>query len=140
MFASIIIWGSLAGLVHFVLVGALYGNPFVDRIYAAAQAGEPGVRAWSSKPRYLLTQFLGTQVEVFVLTAGYFGLRGWLATGRESLGAALLIGLLFAGLRVYPRFWNMWIQSTYPGRLLAIEVVNGTLGTFAVVLLLHFAA
>lgn len=43
------------------------------------------------------------------------------------------LALLLAAVRVYPRFWNMWIQSTYPRHLLAIEVVNGTLSTFLVV-------
>ena len=35
-----------------------------------------------------------------------------------------------------PRFWNVWIQSTYPRHLLAVDVVNGTLGTLLVVLVL----
>jgi hypothetical protein len=26
----------------------------------------------------------------------------------------------------------MWVQSTYPNRLLAVEVVNGTLGTLVI--------
>jgi hypothetical protein len=34
----------------------------------------------------------------------------------------------------------MWIQTNYPGCLLAIEVVNGTLGTLAIVFFLQAAA
>jgi hypothetical protein len=55
------------------------------------------------------------------------------ATARE-------LGILLAATRVYPRFWNMWIQTTYPNRLLAIDVVNGTLGTLAIVFFLQAAA
>ena len=55
----------------------------------------------------------------------------------DGLPGTLLLGGLFAGLRVYPRFWTMWVQSTYPRRLLAVEVVNGVLGTLVVVLTLH---
>jgi hypothetical protein len=42
-------------------------------------------------------------------------------------------------VRVYPRFWNMWIQTSYPRRLLAIEIVNGTIGTLAIALFLELA-
>jgi len=130
-----LLWGTAVGLIHFLVVGALYGNRLVDGVYAAAMAGEPGVRKWPSKPRYMITQFLGTQVEVYLLSLAFVWLRPMVAV--EGLGGALLLGLILAGIRVYPRFWNMWIQSTYPNRLLAIELVNGTLSTFVVVIALQ---
>jgi hypothetical protein len=34
----------------------------------------------------------------------------------------------------------MWIQTTYPNRLLAIEVVNGALGTLAIAFFLQATA
>lgn len=138
MIMPIIVWGTVAGLIHFVIIGALYGNPMVDRHYQQAQESEAGVKKWESRARYLVTQFLGTQVEVFILTAGFLWLRSLI--GIEGLAAPLLLGLLFTGLRVYPRFWNMWIQSTYPSRLLAIEAVNGTISTFVVVFIVYFFA
>ena len=46
---------------------------------------------------------------------------------------ALLLGFLFAGIRIYPRSWNMWIQSSYPNRLIWIESVNGVLSTLAII-------
>jgi hypothetical protein len=135
MFTSILSYGLLAGVAHFILIGALYGNPVVDRIYAAAAATSPAVRRWHSKPRYLATQFLGTQVEVFAITAAFWWLRP--AVSTAGMSGALMLGLVIAALRVYPRFWNMWIQTTYPRRLLAIEIVNGTIGTLAIALLLQ---
>lgn len=71
-------------------------------------ASHPGVRRWGSRPRYLITQFLGTQIEVYVLSAAYFMLVP-LFPDLQLIGLALLL----AAVRVYPRFWNMWIQSTY---------------------------
>jgi len=123
MLFDIAVYGTLAGLIHFVVMGVVYGNPIVKEIYARAMETEPGVRRWPSRPRYLVTQFLGTQVEVYVIVIAY------LVSGRGALVAAAMI----AALRLYPRLWNMWIQSTYPNRLLAIELVNGTLGTIVVV-------
>lgn len=138
MLVNILMWGTVIGLIHFIVIGLLYGNPVVDKIYSDAQESEPGVKKWDSKPKYLITQFLGTQVEVFILTAGYF----WLTSFFEdmSLTSSVLIAFLFSGIRVYPRFWNMWIQSTYPNKLLGIEFINGILSTFVIVLGLYFIA
>lgn len=138
MLIDTLLWGSAVGVLHFFLIGALYGNPFIDRFYRRAQGTEPGVKVHRSKPKYFVLQFLGTQVEIYLLALGYFWLRPLI--GVEGLGGSSLLGLLFSGIRVYPRFWNMWIQSTYPNRLLLIELVNGVLSTLIVVTALELLA
>lgn len=126
-----IVWmGAAAGLVHFFIIGLLYGNPLIAKIYHEAQVSELGVKRWPDKKKYLITQTLGTQVEIYILTVGFMWLRPLI--GIEGLSGAMALGLLFAAIRVYPRFWNMWIQSIYPSRLLRIEFINGTVGTLAV--------
>jgi hypothetical protein len=138
MVATVLLWGAVAGVVHFLFIGLAYGNPLVDRISAKAEAESPAVRQWASKPRYFVTQFLGTQVEVYILTLAFLWLRPLI--GWPGYGGALALGFLLAATRVYPRFWNMWIQTNYPRRLLMIEVVNGTLGTLAILVFLQAAA
>jgi hypothetical protein len=131
-----IVWiGAVVGLIHFFVIGLLYGNPLVAKIYEAAQANDASVRKWTEKKSYLIIQFLGTQVEIYILTVGFFWLRPLIPT--EGTVGAVAIGALFAALRVYPRFWNMWIQSTYPALLLKIEFINGVIGTMVVVISLQ---
>ena len=131
MLLNILTWGLAVGVLHFAVVGGLYQNPLVAKLYHAAEE-HPGVKPWPDKKKYVLSMFLGTQLEVFILTAGYLWLRQ-LQLGATSAERVFALGGIFAALRVYPRFWNMWIQSTYPGPLLAVELVNGTLGTFLIV-------
>ncbi|MBI4406065.1 MAG: hypothetical protein HY537_18040 [Deltaproteobacteria bacterium] len=138
MFLNLVAWGFLAGIIHFVIAGILYGNPAIDRMYTTAMKEHAGVRRWDSRARYLVTQFLGTQVEVYLVAIGYYWLRPLLPL--SGLGGALMLGLLFAAIRVYSRFWNMWIQSTYPRNLLAVELVNGTLGVLAITAFLELFA
>src|ERR1041384_346774 len=114
---SVLLWGAAAGAVHFVIIALLYANPFIDRLSRGLEQG-PAVKQWPSKPRYFLTQFLGTQVEVYILTTAFLWLRPRLDV--PGVAGALMLGGLLAATRVYPRFWNMWIQTTYPNRLLAI--------------------
>ena len=135
MIITILLWGAVAGLVHFVLIGILYGNPITERISAKAEAESPAVRKWPSKVKYFVTQFFGTRVEVYILTFAFVWLRP--LVGINGYVWALLLGLLFAAIRVYPRFWNMWVQTTYPFRLLLVEVVNGTIGTLAICVFLQ---
>lgn len=130
MIIQVLNLGLFIGVIHFLIIGALYGNPFIDRIYQLAQKSEPGVKKWSSKIRYLLIQFLGTQIEVFILTFAFLWIRPLVPIA--GVEGAVLLGLLFAAIRVYPRFWNMWIQSTYPNKMLAIEFVNGIISTLII--------
>ena len=134
MILDILFWGIVVGVIHFVVLGAAYQNPFVARLYKEAE-GEPGLRSWPNQKKYIFSMFLGTQVEVFILTAAYLYLRQFLPE-PAGVGTALLLAGILAAVRVYPRFWNMWIQSTYPGKLLAVEFVNGTIGTFVILVAL----
>lgn len=136
MILDILIWGLAIGVIHFIVVGALYQNPFVAKLYKDAQS-EPGLKKWVSQGKYIAAMFSGTQVEIFILTAAYLYLRQ-LFPQPEGLTTALTLAAIFAGIRVYPRFWNMWIQSSYPNRLLAVEFVNGTISTCVIVLGLKF--
>ncbi len=138
MAQSILLWGLVAGLLHFVIVGILYQNPLVAQVYNRYKY-VPALKQWPNLKEYLLKMFLGTQVEIYILTAAYFYLRTLFPT-PNGLSTALILATIFAAIRVYPRFWTMWIQTTYPLSLLVIEAVNGTIGTFVILLILWFVA
>lgn len=132
MILSILLWGAVIGVIHFVIVGILYQNPIVGKMYKDA-SGEPGVKIWKDQKEYLLKMFLGTQIEVYILTVSYLYLRT-LFSEPTAWAPALILAAVFAAVRVYPRFWNMWIQSTYPGKLLVVEFINGILSTFVIII------
>ena len=111
------------------VAGWVRNEPGAVRVHAE---GEPGLKAWPNKKKYVLAMFLGTQIEIFILTVAYLQLRA-LFPEPGTIATALTLATLFTAIRVYPRFWNMWIQSSYPNRLLAVEAVNGAVGTFVVV-------
>ena len=130
--STTLILGLIIGIIHFIIVGILYQNPFVAGLYKEAEDKKlPGYRIWENKKKYLLSMFLGTQVEIFIITFGYLFLKGYLPF--SPFATALIIFALFTAVRVYPRFWNMWIQSTYPNKLLIVEIINGTISTFTIV-------
>ncbi|HUI88363.1 MAG TPA: hypothetical protein VLX61_06525 [Anaerolineales bacterium] len=53
MIFTVLAWGLVARLVHFAVVGILYGNPLTDRISAGAEAASPAVKKWPSKAKAL---------------------------------------------------------------------------------------
>ncbi len=124
-----LVWGGIIGIIHFIIIGVLYQNPIVSKIYKNYE-NHPAVKKWENQSKYILSMFLGTQVEIFILTVGYIVFKGLLDTDIIS---TLVIALIFTGIRIYPRFWNMWIQSNYPNKLLRVELINGTISTFVIV-------
>ena len=122
------------GIVHFIIVGFLYQNPIVGKIYKEA-ADDPGVKKWDSPSKYLLLMFLGTQIEIYIITMGFLFFISILG---KTFSNTLILTLVFSGIRIYPRFWNMWIQSTYSNKLLIIELINGIIGTFVIIFGLYF--
>ena len=38
MITTVLLWGAAAGVVHFVVIGILYGNPLTERISAGTEA------------------------------------------------------------------------------------------------------
>ncbi len=129
-----LLWGVVIGIIHFIVVGVLYQNPIISKIYKNNE-NQPSVKKWDNQQKYILSMFLGTQVEIFFLTVGYLVFKNVLGSDIIS---SFIIALIFSGIRIYPRFWNMWIQSNYPNKLLRIELINGTISTFVVVFGLYF--
>lgn len=128
---AVLLWGLVAGIIHFVVVGVLYQNPLVAKIYKA-EADNPAVKKWLNQKEYILKMFLGTQIEVYILAVAYIYLRQFFPEPNSWI-TALSLGGIFAGIRIYPRFWNMWIQSAYPNKLLIVEFINGIISTFVII-------
>lgn len=127
---EILLKGLIVGIIHYIIVGILYMNPIIDRIYKDAQKEYPSVKMRNSTSDYLTKQFLGTQIEIWIITASYFFLKQYLPFSNIEIG--IYLGIIFSGIRIYERFWNMYIQTTYPKKLLLIEFINGIIGTFII--------
>ena len=130
---QVLFGGVLAAVVWFVLGGVLYMNPLVAGFYREA-SGHPAVRQWESVPKYLLLQFGAILVQA-VLWAFVYGLvRSALPQGVWAGG--LTFGGILVVTKILPRLIDMAIQTTYPGKLLAVELVNGTIGSLVIGLVL----
>ena len=125
-----VLGGVVASIVWFIVGGALYMNPFVAKIFKDAE-NSPALKKWPNVPKYLGLQFIGGALAQCLLWAFVFALvKPALPEGTWLKGVAF--GLIVVAVKIYPRFFDMWIQSTYPNRLLAVELVNGTIGSFII--------
>ena len=108
----------LTTVVWFVVGGILYMNPLVANIYRGFQ-NHPSVKAWKIQWKYLLGVFF---------IAGFIPIL-CIAVIYEFLSPVnwVLFGFLLIGVRIIPRCCDMWMQTSYPERLLAIELVNGVI-------------
>jgi len=74
MIFDILIWGFVIGIIHFFIVGLLYLNPLVAGQYEKGKKSS-AVRIWNNQKEPLLKMFLGTQIEIYILTTVYLYLR-----------------------------------------------------------------
>ncbi len=68
---DVLFWGLIAGIVHYIIMGILYQNPFVMRFYERSQKEHPSVKVRKNTSDYLTKQFIGTQIEIWIMTASY---------------------------------------------------------------------
>ncbi len=124
-----ILGGFIASIVWFIVGGALYMNPFVAKIFKNAE-DSPALKKWPSVPKYIGLQYIGILAQC-LLWAFVFALLKF-ALPEELLTKGLVFGLILVAVKIFPRFFDMWIQSTYPNKLLAVEFINGTIGSFII--------
>ncbi len=126
---QLILSGFIASLIWFIIGGVLYINPLVARIYKKTQTS-PALKKWSSTPKYIALQYLGILIQCLLWAFVYALIKPVLSEGILIKG--LIFGLILVTVKIIPRFYDMWIQTTYPNKLLAIEFVNGVIGSFVI--------
>ena len=126
--------GLIAAIIWFVIGGILYMNPLVGRVYKKAEES-PALKKWGSTPLYITFQFIGILAQC-VLWAFVYLMVEPVLPGGPAVKGFVFAHILFV-IKIFPRFYDMWIQTTYPEKLLGIEFVNGAIG--AVVIGLSFA-
>lgn len=124
-----IVGGITASLVWFIAGSVLYMNPFVAKIYRDAQKS-PGLKKWTNISKYLSFQFYGILAQCLLWAFVFAFIKSVLPGGIMLKG--LTFGLILVAVKIFPRFVDMWTQSTYPDKLLVIEFVNGTIGSFII--------
>ena len=126
-----VLWATtIASIIWFILGGVLYMNPVVRRIYDQFDS-LPVMKQWQSVPQYLGVMFLGACLAQCFLAALVFALVKP-ALPDSFLGEVAVFGFILIGIKIFTRFFDMWIQTTYPNKLLAIEFINGSIGSLVI--------
>jgi len=121
--------GFIASVVWFIVGGALYMNPLIAKIYKNAETS-PGLKKWLNVPKYIGLTYVGILAQCLLWAFVFAMAKPVLPDGILMKG--LVFGLILVVVKIFPRFVDMWIQSTYPNKLLAIEFVNGIIGSFVI--------
>jgi len=125
----ILLVGFIISVIWFVVGGVLYMNPIVAKIYKGFE-DHPSMKKWSSQKKYMINMYLlGILIPSLITTFVYLAL---------SPISTLFFGLMLVGVRIVPRFFDMYMQSSYPNKLLYVEIVNGTILSFLVAVALSW--
>lgn len=129
MLFTVFLSAFLASIAWFIVGGIVYMNPFVAKIYRKYK-DHPCMKKWSSQRSYLLGVYLIAGL-VPILAASF--IYYYIA----PVGIFYLT-LLLVGLHIVPRMCDMYVQTSYPNKLLFVELVNGVVLSFVVACVFHW--
>lgn len=129
-----ILGGFLASIVWFIVGGILYMNPIVAKIYKKLE-NSPELKKWKDTKKYLINMYIFGILIQCLLFAFVYSLIKPILPGSLVLNT-IFFGLILVAVKIFPRLFDMWMQSTYPNKLLAVEFVNGTIGSFVIAIVL----
>jgi hypothetical protein len=114
--------GFIVSIIWFIVGGALYMNPFIAGIYKKFQGHESMKNTWKTKKQYLINMYiLGILIPVMIASFVYSFLT------PISVPA---FALILIGIRMVPRLLDMYMQTSYPNKILLIELINGSILSF----------
>ena len=131
-----VLGGVAASIVWFVVGGALYLNPVIAKVYADAKSS-PAVKEWPDQRKYVAAMFAGGSLAQCLLWAFVFAVVKP-ALPEPAFLQGIVFGLVLVATKMFPRLFDMWIQTTYPNKLLVIEFVNGGIGGFIIGLIFAY--
>ena len=127
-----LITGTAASIAWFIIGGVCYMNPFIDKIYKKHK-DHPSMKKWKSQSKYMINMFIvGGLIPALFLAFIYAQYFSTFLTNETVLKNIVTFTIIVSLIRIVPRFFDMWIQTSYPNKLLKIELVNGIIGTFVI--------
>lgn len=119
----------IASIVFFIYRTIVYKDTSVDKMCRDPQA-PAALKKWKNIPKTIIFQYLVILIQcilwavVFVLGL----LFDVLPEGFYMKG--FILGSVMAIVNIVPIYFKMWIESTYPNKLLAIGFAKGIIGNY----------
>jgi len=125
-----LIGGLIATVVWFFIGAVLYMNPFAAKWYKKYE-DDPSVKNRKDMKSFLINTFVFSILIQCVIFAFAYQYIETLLPGTVLMNV-LYFGIILVGIKIIPRFLDMWVQSKYPPVLLTIELINGAIGSFVI--------
>jgi len=113
----------ITSIVWFIVGGILYMNPFIAKIYKKYHK-HPSMKHFSSQKNYLIGVFSVAGLIPILLS--------YIAFQFLQPISWILFGSILFLVRIIPRFCDMWMQTSYPNKILFIELINGLILSFVI--------
>jgi hypothetical protein len=125
---EILLAAIVASIAWFIIGGILYMNPVIGKIYKG-YASHKSMKKWESQKKYMINMYLVGSLIPSILFALVYSFLSPLFTDGLIMNA-FYFWIILVAIKLIPRFFDMWIQTSYPNKLLYIELINGSIGSF----------
>lgn len=127
---NIILAAVVACIVWFIAGAILYLNPMSKHIQDRLKK-DPGVKKWHSQnDQFIQILLVGTVIPSLLWAIAFVFVSPLLPA--SNLMQTGYFGLLLVGVYVIPRFTHTSVMASYPGKMLIMDLINGTLVSFVI--------
>ncbi len=133
-FLQTILGAFIASIIWFLFSWLFQINPLVLKIYKKFEKS-PAIKLWNNKSVWVYN-YLIIIGECLIFAFVYSFIKPVLQ-GTVILNG-LIFGLILTGIGPVVDIADRWIASTYPNKLLWVELIYGIFGSFVIALVLAF--
>lgn len=130
-----ILGGFLASIVWFIVGGIFYMNPLVAKLHKKFEKS-PAIKQWSNTKLFLIYMYLLILVECLLFAFVYSFIKPIFP--GTVIANGLIFGLILIVVNSIPNISGRWLLSTYPNKLLLVDLISGIVGSFIIGLILAF--
>ena len=131
-----IIGAVAATIVWFVIGAVVYMNPFITNIYKKYE-DDPCVKNRKDVKTFIINTFVfSILIQCFLFAFVYLYIQPILP--GTLIHNTLYFGLILIAVKIFPRLFDMYVQSKYPRTLLIIELINGAIGSVVIAFVFAF--
>lgn len=136
MIGKILLAGFVTSIIWFIAGALLYMNPVAKNIQDSVK-NSPALKKWASPTQMMAYVYLLGCLIPSVLIAFVYNAINTVLPSSYWMNV-LMFGLILICIKIIPRFSDMATMTSYPKKMLILDIINGSLNSFVMAMVFAY--